>query len=651
MQRMYLIYSSVVKSNLNQIIQHPLVLERDLQITPIKWSEFASLHVHDNLNHALVWVEQEHYPQLLLMADRKKLSLGLLPVPGDRFCQFYKNLEFPTSLDMCLEIAIHPDPVYIDLIVCNGVVVTNGVNLENQTAMAEFLGDNRQFSGWGKLQFAVRRFIHAFSLRPHPVTLITAKGKVINTAITGMVLLDFHKASPLTRLFDESVSMRDRRISMALFAPQSIVSYLTLSLRFPLKTSKKNAPQQIGYIRTASLQVKTPVDTHYLVNDQPVTQRELKLDVLGEGVRINTVACFKERHHYHDDKENVACDQLPQLEERLKYLTRALPFFTRAVESDFKELFLSLKENAQSNGNFLLLMVLSSMLATLGLFLNSPSVVIGAMVLAPLMAPIISLSMGLLRSDPELGKRSFQTLLIGISLALGVAFVFASLLPFHEVTNEIEGRLHPSTLDLLVAILSGVAGALANVRDNIAKSLPGVAIAVALVPPLCVSGIGLGWMNLTVFSGAMLLFLTNLAGIVMAAGLTFMLAGFSPFSRARKGIVLSLLLVAAVSVPLYISFKNMKQIAAIKQQIATQQYTVQSAKVQLKNISVYLTEPLQISGDLLITSLPEGDFLPQLEQQIAQRLGQPLQLNVAIHWVSQTERVLNQGDRTLSQLP
>jgi hypothetical protein len=100
---------------------------------------------------------------------------------------------------------------------------------------------------------------------------------------------------------------------------------------------------------------------------------------------------FRDTQQYTDDKENVVCEHLPQQDSRIKYLSTTLPFFTHALESDFKDLFLALKENAQTTSTFVLLMVLSALLATLGLFLNSPSIVIGAMVLAPLMSPIIKL--------------------------------------------------------------------------------------------------------------------------------------------------------------------------------------------------------------------------------------------------------------------
>jgi len=268
------------------------------------------------------------------------------------------------------------------------------------------------------------------------------------------------------------------------------------------------------------------------------------------------------------------------------------------------------------------------------LFLNSPSVVIGAMVLAPLMSPIISFSMGLLRSNSDLSQRSFFTLFTGIFIALSLSAAIAALLPFQELTNEIQGRLHPSTLDLLVAVLSGIAGAFANARENIAKSLPGVAIAVALVPPLCVSGIGIGWWNFEVFFGAMLLFLTNLTGIIMAAGLSFMVIGFAPFSRAKKGILLSIFMVSIISIPLFFSFFNMQERAVIKKQLLREKYDIAGHVYQLKNVKVGLGNPINISSDLMSTQILDRELLMKFEQHLSKQFGRAVTVDFSIRLVT-----------------
>jgi len=636
LQTMYLIYSPCVEDKLDQLLAHPLIIEKGLELHQVKLADISSIHSNESLNHALLWIKQEDYPEVLLFADQQHMSLGFLPIENDTDNQFYKNLDLPRDFDACLEVALHEEPFFIDIIACNGEIVTNGVNLESQTAMIEFIGDSNEYKGWHKLEFKIKRFIHAFSLTPHPVTLITAKGKTVSTAITGMVLLDLHKGGALVNLFKESVSLKDQRISVALFAPHSILDYLKLSSSTLFSTQHKALPQQLGYIRTASLTIKTPIDTHYLVNNKPLTTRELFIETLAEGIRVNAGNEFRERQQYGDDKENVICEQLPQQESRIKYLSKTLPFFPHALESDFKELFLALKESSKISSTYILLMILSALLATLGLFLNSPSVVIGAMVLAPLMSPIISLSMGSLRSDTELTRNSIVTLLSGMLIALSLSALMAYLLPFQDVTNEIEGRLHPSTLDLLVAILSGIAGAFANARENIAKSLPGVAIAVALVPPLCVSGIGIGWLNSEIFYGAMLLFLTNLIGIILAAGLSFMVIGFAPFSRAKKGIFISFLMVALISIPLVLSFSKMQKIAVVKKQLLSQNYQINGQQQQLRNIKVRLGQPVRISGDLISTQIPNTQMMVLFEKHIAQKLGYPVSVDFSVRLVTQS---------------
>ncbi len=635
-RKVYLIYSPIVAEQLAHVTDHALVAENSIEIRTVKLSECSSLHPQEDLNHALLWIEQKDYPQVLSFACQKKISLGFLPVTGDAPSLFFKHLELPGHFDECLQVALSEEPILIDLIRCNDEIVINGVNLVNQTTMAEFIGDSGEYQGIYEVVFQLKRFIHAFSLTPHPVTLVTGKGKTISTAITGMVLLDFHKSGPLFNLFNDSVSLRDGRLSVVLFAPHSILAYLQISTSAFLSSQKKRLFQQLGYVRTGSLTIKSPMDTHYLVNNKPLTTCELQLETLNEGLRVNAGEKFRERQYDSDDKENVSCEQLPQQEDRIKYLSKTLPFFSHALESDFKELFLTLKESACISSSFVLLMVLSSLLATLGLFLNSPSVVIGAMVLAPLMAPIISLSMGVLRSDVELSRKAFLTLFIGMVIALSLSALIALLLPFQEVTGEIEGRLHPSTLDLLVAVLSGIAGAFANARENIAKSLPGVAIAVALVPPLCVSGIGLGWLNVEVFYGAMLLFLTNLTGIIMAAGLSFMVIGFAPFSRAKKGILISVFLVVVISVPLFFSFLNMQKMAEIKKQLLSQNYEIAGQTLQLRNIKIRPGTPLRLSADLLSKHMPDSQLLAAFERQLSDQLKQPVTVDFSVHMVTES---------------
>jgi uncharacterized hydrophobic protein (TIGR00271 family) len=175
--------------------------------------------------------------------------------------------------------------------------------------------------------------------------------------------------------------------------------------------------------------------------------------------------------------------------------------------------------------NYALELLFSSGIATFGLVLNSPAVVIGAMLISPLMGPILAAGLALAAADLYLGIKSLLSILIGVasSVLFSAALVWA--LPFQIPTSEILARTQPNLLDLGIALLSGLAGSVVVCRRSEGggvTALPGVAIAVALMPPLCTVGFGFGsgfaW---PIISGAGLLFLTNLAAIVASAFLVF----------------------------------------------------------------------------------------------------------------------------------
>src|SRR5699024_11704269 len=127
--------------------------------------------------------------------------------------------------------------------------------------------------------------------------------------------------------------------------------------------------------------------------------------------------------------DTVRLDNLPANETRIEMIQSHLSLFTRALEDDFKDLFKILRESARSSPNYVVMMILSVIIATFGLFLSSAAVIIGAMVIAPLMAPITSLSMSVLRRDMPLLKTSSLTILTGTGLALATSSFLAMIIP------------------------------------------------------------------------------------------------------------------------------------------------------------------------------------------------------------------------------
>ncbi|MCC6859224.1 MAG: DUF389 domain-containing protein [Bryobacterales bacterium] len=175
--------------------------------------------------------------------------------------------------------------------------------------------------------------------------------------------------------------------------------------------------------------------------------------------------------------------------------------------------------------NYALELILSAGIATLGLVLNSPAVVIGAMLISPLMGPILAAGLALAAADLYLGIKALLNVVLSSVCAILFAAALVYLLPFQSPTNEILARTQPNLLDLGVALFSGLAGSIVVCRGGGGggvTALPGVAIAVALMPPLCTVGFGAGsGFDWQIINGAGLLFLTNLAAITASAFLVF----------------------------------------------------------------------------------------------------------------------------------
>lgn len=204
-------------------------------------------------------------------------------------------------------------------------------------------------------------------------------------------------------------------------------------------------------------------------------------------------------------------------------------------------------------------------IATLGLVLDSTGVVIGAMLVAPLMGPIVQLAMGLAVASPRLALYSLARVVSSVLFVVLSAAIITGLLPFHETTKEILARTSPTALDLGVAAFCAVAAGYATVRSgaDTAVTAAGTSIGISLVPPLCVVGFGLGVGQFQLSRGAALLFVANFSAILFFCTVFFLLLGFAPtrvadeqhsaWTTVRRGasrLALPLLLIAVVFVPL-----------------------------------------------------------------------------------------------------
>ncbi|MEM6838339.1 MAG: DUF389 domain-containing protein [Cyanobacteria bacterium P01_C01_bin.120] len=237
--------------------------------------------------------------------------------------------------------------------------------------------------------------------------------------------------------------------------------------------------------------------------------------------------------------------------ERLqKFGRRYLSSGRRVSPQQLKHMADSLLDDAEPNSSYKVLTLGSCIIATLGLLSNSTAVIIGAMLIAPLMLPIRGLSFGILEADKKLIRTGLKAIALGTVGAIAVSMLLGRFVNLSDYGSEVWGRTQPTLLDLGIAITAGALAGFAKIEAKLSSSLAGTAIAVALMPPLCVVGLWLAEFQFQMAWGAMVLYLTNLLGITLACMGVFLWAGYSPVNRARRPIGLTIALTSLLLIPL-----------------------------------------------------------------------------------------------------
>lgn len=315
-----------------------------------------------------------------------------------------------------------------------------------------------------------------------------------------------------------------------------------------------------------------------------------------------------------------------------------------AVAADDLEnrVFLHRRAPRERLSRFAVLMFLATAIATFGIATNSTAVVIGAMLVAPLMTPILGTAAGLINGRTRSTAISAAVVVLGATFAVSVAWLLSALIPDLEAVvqnSQVTTRTSPSLLDLAIAIAAGAAGAYGVSRAESTDALPGVAVAIALVPPLAVVGITLHAGDLGQATGALLLFLTNLFSIVLMAGIVFVLVGYGSWGRLyhrrdriRVSFALVLFGIILISIPLALSARTVFQESADLRSAsaAVSEWLGDDTRLRIVAISV--------DGDEVTVELigPVAPPIPEaLAADLTDRIGRPV--GAVVRWVEETE--------------
>lgn len=310
------------------------------------------------------------------------------------------------------------------------------------------------------------------------------------------------------------------------------------------------------------------------------------------------------------------------------------------------QLFFEGPERGPYLSRYATLMVLSVIIASLGVVGDSTAVVIGAMIIAPLMTPILALAASLVIACPRRQLVAALILLGGCAGGAAVAWLVSSVLPserFFVLPNELLARTNPTLLDLGIGLAAGAAGAYVTVRTKVGSSIAGVAIAVALVPPLAAVGILLQRGEGELAAHAALLLLTNITTITLSAAVVFLMTGLTPKARAdrlghriRLGLSTALLGVAAVAYPLALASTDLitreQEQSTLEAQVTR---WLAGSNAQLQEIEVGQTDRFRVVVDLTGNDPPPA---PQpLASVLAHKLNHPVDL--VVRYTPKSEQV------------
>lgn len=564
--------------------------------------------------------------QLLDQAKEKEVNVALLPHPEMIQAKkgFGINTNFETAWKEIQEAEEIPE---IDVMQVNEELTFNSLVIGTSLSILYSNGTESFIEGVKTRLSQLLNLFRRVKLKPY--TVIYKNGEEeskIEIAAMGVLAVAHCESNLIFRRVIEQSGLDDGRIHLLILAPKSLFSLIQFGLQnlfFPIKGG--NLPRFVGYISTSEACISSSETIQFAVDGEEKEVKELKISLAEEKIKILPGARIQEKEKTEGPR-SINVSRLPTGRLKEELLHSYLPWVRHATAEEFKDLFSLLRTNSQTSSTYLVLMALSTMIASFGLFGDSAPVVIGAMILAPLMGPIISLAMGMLRQDGLLIKNSLITIFWGLIVGLFFSIIISLITPLEVLNDQILARIRPNLLDLGIAVASGIAGAYAYSKEEISKTLAGVAISVALVPPLAVAGIGIGWMDKEVFGGAMLLLGTNLAGITMSAALTFLLLGFSPFRLAKRGLLISLGILIAIALPLGLSFNKMVNENSIIQDLSGKKIP----HGLLREVKVVQMEPLKLSVTILSEdALDENDF-KEIKAEIEEKIGRTASIELTL---------------------
>lgn len=326
-----------------------------------------------------------------------------------------------------------------------------------------------------------------------------------------------------------------------------------------------------------------------------------------------------------------------------------------------------IKKNTQFSFSFLILLISSTIICTLGLLLGSTPIVIGGMLISPLMWPLMKIAIGVSHELKSFIKQALSLLLLSVIIILGCSFIIAYISPIKLVNPEILSRTNPTLLDIFVAFAAGAIAAFAILQKKISDSLAGVAIAISLLPPLCVSGIGIALFNYQIASGAFLLFLANVVSIIFISIFVFIFSGIKKNGDKPirfRGIALITIILIFTSLPLIsflanYSFKS--KAYSISQDVLVKYFKSVSTSISVQNVKttiqksegqdiIFINADVLIPEEITLDYNQKNEIVRKLEVELKKKIDLNLRIQKSIALQSKDAIVYGSTKETLIKI-
>jgi uncharacterized hydrophobic protein (TIGR00271 family) len=283
------------------------------------------------------------------------------------------------------------------------------------------------------------------------------------------------------------------------------------------------------------------------------------------------------------------------------------------------------------------LISLSTIIAALGLVQDSAAVIIGAMLIAPLMTPILGVGLALAQGNAVLARMAFRSIAFGVSTSFLLAVVVGVVDQTSDtlvITEQMWSRGWPGLSDLMVAFVSGLAAAYANTRPGLVAALPGVAIAAALVPPIATAGLACAAGEFRLVYGALLLFFVNMVAIVLAASVSLWIVGVR--RQSDNGWLRHLgpaFVVIALALSVHLTQRTRPGVTSLPSSVASAIRDALPQEIRLLDVSgrrseLQLVVTVQLGGE----SQPASNTAERLRDAVAKTMGEPIELQVSYVW-------------------